>query len=52
MARNYGKWRVIGKRPTINGPMGGKLTPEDAIFGDNVRFPHSSADKTDYGTFP
>jgi predicted phosphodiesterase len=43
LARNYGKWTVIGRRPTINGSMGGRLIPEDAIFGDNVRFPHLAA---------
>jgi predicted phosphodiesterase len=43
LRRNYEKWVVIGRRPTINGPMGGKLIPEDAVFGDNVRFPEGAA---------
>ncbi len=44
LERNYQKWNVLGLRSTVNGPMGGELIPEDAIFGDNVRFPVHSND--------
>jgi hypothetical protein len=39
LRRNWQKWRVLGPRSRFNGPMDGELTPEDAVFGDNIRFP-------------
>jgi predicted phosphodiesterase len=43
LRRNYEEWSVMGRRSTWNGPMGGDLIPEDAAFGDNVRFPDTAA---------
>jgi predicted phosphodiesterase len=39
LRRNYENWVVIGPPPLINGGIGGELIPEDAVFGDNIRFP-------------
>jgi len=39
LRRSHANWAMTG-REWMNGIHGGALIPEEAVFGDNVRFPH------------
>jgi hypothetical protein len=41
LRRNYAGWKVLDRHAAINGGMGGTLIPEEAVYGDNGRFPMS-----------